>query len=65
MQLVLDSRFLLVGVSQSCLNYFRVGRAFLRGRKKWFIQPLFSLFALENVNCLVLDTSNSLSTEER
>jgi len=30
-----------------------------------FVQPLFALFVLEDVNCFILDTGNSLSTEER
>lgn len=30
-----------------------------------FTQPLFALFARENVNCLISDTGNSLNMEER
>lgn len=59
---------MLVGVSQSCLCCFRA--AFRRGRRK-YLYNLFLLgfflfcFVLENVSCLVSDTGNSLSMEER
>lgn len=57
-----DSGFMLVGISQSC---------FSEREKEMFVQPLkkpnFFLFCfvLENVSCLVSDTGNSLSMEER
>lgn len=44
---------------------------FLEREKEIFIQPLFAwvfflfCFVLENVSCLVSDTGNSLSMEER
>lgn len=52
----------LPGLFQSC---------FSEKEKEMFIQPLFAcffflfVFVLENVSCLISDTGNSLSMEER
>lgn len=44
---------------------FQSWACFSEREKEMFIQSLFAFFVLENVNCLISDTGNSLSMEER